>query len=73
MEPVIVFSGDEKRAGVVQHLLNTHSIGTWVRSTKMKENCNDEDVLSLIEIYIAAEHEDKARWVLANEKNYTFF
>jgi len=39
----------------------------------MKEECNDEDAFSSIDIYIAAEHEKKALWVLANEKNHTVF
>lgn len=68
MEPVKVFSGDEVKAGAVQHLLNTHSIGTWVRTTRLKEGANDEDAFSAIEIFIEAEHEAKARLVMATQR-----
>lgn len=68
MEPVKVFSGNEQEAGALQYLLNSHLIGTWIRQTKLNENANDEDASAAIEIFIEAEHEAKARLVMANEK-----
>lgn len=68
MEPVRVFSGNERDAGAVQYLLNSHLIGTWVRQARINEDANDEDAMAAVEIYIEAEHEAKARFVIANEK-----
>lgn len=68
MEPVKIFSGNEEEAGMTQHLLNSHSIGTWVRQVPVEKNTSKGNSVSVLEIFIEAELEAKARWVLAAER-----
>jgi hypothetical protein len=64
MESVKIFSGNGIEAGAIQQLLNDNKIGTWTRSMDNSPILGEGFSGAVVEIYVGADMEEKAKYVL---------